>query len=136
MSQITCKARALKWVHLYAAGGTTFAMLTPIPGATTAGLTAAETHMVYWIAKIYGEELSVKEIAITLGGLELAGLGLKAAAMEACTFIPIAGWIVKGVIAGGAIEGIGHVIVDHFEDRHPGKHYTVDPKVESSTRRR
>lgn len=136
MSQVKCYDRAKKWVHYYAVGGATFATVTPIPGATTLGLTVAETHMVYWIARIYGEELGVKEIALVLGGLELAGLTLKTVAMEACTFIPVAGWLVKGAIAASAIEGIGHIITQHFEEKYPGKRYSVDPEVEASTRKR
>lgn len=104
----------------------------PVPG-TSLMLGAAETHMIYWIAKIYGENLSVAEIAAVAGGLELAGLGLKVLAMEAMNFVPILGSAVKSVIAGGAIEGIGALIIDHYEDKYPDRQYTVDPSVEEST---
>lgn len=92
--------------------------------------------MVYWIAKIYGEELTAGDAVVVLGGLSLGGTVLKAAALEACNFIPIAGWLVKSAIAASAIEGIGHVITKHFEDKYPRKIYTVDPDVESSVKRR
>jgi uncharacterized protein (DUF697 family) len=132
---VTCEDRAQEWVHLYAAGGAAFAAL-PIPGGTSAGLAAAESHMVYWIAKIYGEELSVKEIGLTLGTLGIAGLGLKAVALEACNFIPVAGWLIKAGIAASAIEGIGATIIRHFEQKYPGKRYAKDPAVESSVKKR
>jgi uncharacterized protein (DUF697 family) len=132
-----CYDKAKEWVHTYAVGGAAFAALPiPVPGLTSGGLVAAETHMVYWIARIYGEELSLKEIAIVLSGLELAGIGLKTLAMEVCNFIPIAGWIAKSAIAGSAIEAIGHLIIKHFEDKYPGKEYSVDPKVEESLKQR
>jgi uncharacterized protein (DUF697 family) len=132
---VTCEDRAQEWVHLYAAGGAAFAAL-PIPGATSMGLAAAESHMVYWIAKIYGEELSGKEITLILGTLGLASLGLKAFALEACNFIPVAGWLIKGGIAATAIESIGATIIRHFEQKYPGKRYTKDPAVESSVKRK
>jgi len=44
--------------------------------------------------------------------------------LEACTFVPVAGWAVKGVIAASAIEGIGAVIIRHFEQKYPGKTYS------------
>lgn len=133
---VTCKERSKEWVHLYAAGGGTFAAVAPIPGVSSLGLAAIETHMIYWIARIYGEDLSVKEIAMVAGGLEIGGLVLKAAAMEALNFIPVAGWILKGTIAVGAIESIGIVIVRHYEQKYPGKMYSVDPSVEGSVKRK
>ncbi len=90
--------------------------------------------MIYWIGKIYGEELSIKEIGLVAGGMGLASLGLKAVAMEACNFIPIAGWIVKSAIAGGAIESVGNLIIRHFEQKYPGKSYTRDDGVEGTAK--
>lgn len=104
----------------------------PVPG-TSLALGAVETTMIYWIAKIYGEELSVTEIATIATSLELAGLGLKAAAMEAMNYVPIIGWLVKSTIAATAIEAIGALIIDHYEDKYPGKPYTVNASVEEST---
>lgn len=126
----TCSQRASEWVHLYASGGAAFAAL-PIPGATSAGLAAAEAHMIYWIAKIYGEDLSVKEIGLVLSTLGLASMGLKVVALEACNFIPIAGWLVKSAIAGGTIQGVGRLIIRHYEQKYPGKVYQVDPAIEA-----
>lgn len=66
----TCKERSLKWVHAYSAGGA-LTTAVPIPGGATLALGGIETHMIYWIAKIYGEELSMKEILVVAGGLEV-----------------------------------------------------------------
>jgi uncharacterized protein (DUF697 family) len=132
---VTCHDRAHEWVHTYAAGGAVLATIPLPPGGNTITLGLAETHMIYWLAKIYGEDLSVKEIAVVAGGLELAGLGLKAAAMEAANLIPIAGWIVKGAIAASAIEGIGFAITRHFEQKYPGKLYAANPDVEGSIKK-
>jgi uncharacterized protein (DUF697 family) len=124
-SVVTCQDRSREWVHTYAAGGAVLATVPLPPGGNTITLGLAETHMIYWIAKIYGEDLAVKEIVMVAGGLELAGLGLKAAAMEAANLVPIAGWIVKGAIAASAIEGIGFAIIRHFEQKYPRKEYAV-----------
>ena len=118
-----CKDRAREWVHMFAAGGAAWSVI-PVPMSTTAGLVAAETQMIYWIGRIYGERLDGTELTVVAGGLGLAGMGLKVVALEACTFVPVAGWAVKGVIAASAIEGIGAVIIRHFEQKYPGKTYS------------
>ena len=116
----TCRERARVLVHRYAIAGTTWAVL-PIPGATSLGLMAMETHLAYWIARIYGEEPSRMDIAMTAGGLELASVALKTAAVEAANAIPVVGWGVKGAIAGTAIEAMGELFIRHYEQKYPGK---------------
>jgi uncharacterized protein (DUF697 family) len=107
-------------VHKYAVAGTTWAVL-PIPVATSVGLAALEAHLIYWIGRTYGEEPTRTDIAMTLGGLELASVALKAAAVEAANAIPVIGWGVKGAIAGSAIEALGELVIRHYEDKYPGK---------------
>ena len=85
----------------------------PIPVATSVGLTAMETHLIYWIGRIYGDHPSSMDVAMSVAaGLELASVGLKTFAIEAANFVPVIGWGVKGAIAGSAIEG-------HRGARHP-----------------
>ena len=116
----TCKEKARVLVHKYAAFGTAWAIL-PIPVGTSVGLTALETHLIYWISRIYGEEPSARDVAMTAGGLELASVALKTMAVEGATFVPVIGWGIKAGIAGTAIEGIGQLVIDHFEKKYPGK---------------
>lgn len=115
-----CKERAREWVHVFAAGGGAFSAI-PIPMSTTAGLVAVETQMIFWIGRIYGEKLDTTEMAVVAGGLGIGGLVLKSLAAEACTFIPVAGWIVKSAIAVGTIEAIGAAIIRHYEQKYPNK---------------
>lgn len=115
----TCEEEARKWVRSYAWGGAALSAL-PLPG-TSAVLAGVETHLVVTIAKIYGEQLSAKEAVAVAGTLGLASVGMKALAMEAANFVPIAGWILKGSIAMSAVTAMGHVVIAHFEKKHPGK---------------
>jgi uncharacterized protein (DUF697 family) len=115
-----CRERARALVHKYAVAGTAWAVL-PIPIGTSIGLTAMETHLIYWIGRIYGENPSSMDVAMTAGGLELASVALKTAAVEAANAVPIIGWGVKGVIAGSAIEAIGNLVIRHYEEKYPGK---------------
>jgi hypothetical protein len=71
-----CRDKAQSLVHKYAAFGTAWAIL-PIPIATSAGLTALETHMIYWIARTYGEEPTKSDVLMAAGGLELCSVALK-----------------------------------------------------------
>jgi hypothetical protein len=130
MKEVTCSERAQEWVHWYAAGGAAFAAV-PIPFATSVGLAAAETSMIYWIAEIYGENLSKTQIISIGASLELGSFVFKAVAMELCNLIPIAGSVVKAAVAGGVIESIGAVIIKHFEDKYPGKNYSKNENVET-----
>ena len=114
----TPRERARALVHKYALAGTAWAVL-PIPVATSVGLTAMETHLIYWIGRIYGEHPSSMDVAMTAGGLELASVALKTAAIEAANFVPVIGWGVKGVIAGSAIEAIGELVIRHYEAKVP-----------------
>jgi uncharacterized protein (DUF697 family) len=118
----TCREYAKEWVHLYAAGGAAWAVLSG-PVATSAGLMAVETYMIYGIGKIYGEELSGREMLMVGGTLDLASVGLKTLTIEACNFLPVARWLVKGSIAAAAIESIGRLVIRHFERKYPGKLY-------------
>jgi uncharacterized protein (DUF697 family) len=115
-----CRERARALVHKYAVAGTAWAVL-PIPMATSLGLTAMETHLIYWIGRIYGETPSSMDVAMTAGGLELASVALKTAAVEAANALPVIGWGVKGAIAGSAIEALGQVVIAHYEEKYPGK---------------
>ncbi len=115
-----CKEKARILVHKYAAFGTAWALL-PIPGATSVGLTALETHMIYWIGRVYGEAPTQQDILIIAAGLEMASVALKIVAIEGAGLVPAVGWGIKASIAGGAIEGIGNAIIQHYENRHPGK---------------
>lgn len=115
-----CRDKARALVHKYAAFGTTWAIL-PIPVATSAGLTALETHMIYWIARVYGEELKQGDVLMAAGGLELCSIALKTVAIEGANLVPVVGWGVKAAIAGSAIEAIGQAAIHHFESKYPAK---------------
>lgn len=117
---LTCNEKARALVHKYTAFGTAWSLL-PIPAATSVGLTALETHMIYWIARVYGEEPSRQDVLMTAGGLELASVALKTIALEGACLVPAIGWGIKASIAAGAIEAIGNAIVQHYEAKYPGK---------------
>jgi len=118
----SCREKARSLVHTYAAAGAAWAVL-PIPIATSTGLCALETHMIYWIGRVYGEELGKGDIFMLGSGLEIASVGLKTVAINAANFVPVIGWGIKGAIAATTIEGLGELIIRHFETRHPGRLY-------------
>jgi uncharacterized protein (DUF697 family) len=115
-----CRIKARAMVHKYAAFGTAWAIL-PVPIATSAGLTALETHMLYWIARAYGEEPTKADVVMAAGGLELCSVALKTAAIEGAALVPVVGWGVKAAIAGSAIEAIGNAAILHYESKYPGR---------------
>src|ERR1700722_10958094 len=100
---MTCEKKAREWVHTTAAGGGALAAV-PVPGMGTTGLIALESALVYQVARIYGEKLDVKEIALIAGTLEFGSLAIKLAVMEGLNFLPVWGWVAKVPIAAGIIE--------------------------------
>lgn len=129
MKRKKCSDKAHEYIHWAAGGGAAWSTV-PIPGMTTVGLVALESMLIYWIGKIYGEKLEKTEILMIAGGLEIASLGLKVGVLELLNFVPIAGWLLKGTVAAGVIEGIGALVIKHFEDKHPDRYYTEDPELE------
>lgn len=113
--------RARGWIHTYVAIGTGVVIAAVVPGATSAALAAMEAHMCYEIGKIYrGDGFTPAEgfrVAAAVGIATVAG---QLAALEALNLIPVAGWAVKGVIAGGVIKGLGEAIILHYESIEPG----------------
>jgi uncharacterized protein (DUF697 family) len=118
--QILCRKKARKIIHKFAIAGTVFAAL-PIPAGTSAGLAALETYLVYFVGKVYGEELSYAETLMVASGLNVASVALKTLAREGLGLIPVLGSGIRAGIAATAIEGIGEAAIRHFEKKHPNK---------------
>lgn len=115
-----CRTRARSLIHKYALAGTGWAAL-PLPVATSIGLTALETHLIWSIAKVYGESLSHPDAVVVAAGLEGASFGLKRVAHEAAGLVPVVGWGIKAAIAGSAIEALGALAIHHFESKYPNR---------------
>jgi uncharacterized protein (DUF697 family) len=81
--------------------------------------------LIYWIGRVYGEELTKADILMIGAGLEMASVGLKAVAVEGANLVPVVGWGVKAAIAGVTIEGLGEMVIRHFEGKYPGKVYAA-----------
>ena len=120
LTPVLCRDKATSLVHKYAAGGAAWAML-PIPIPTSPALTALEAHMIYWIARMYGESPSHTDTIMLAAGLEVGSSGLKYGAQYLVGLIPVIGWGIKGIIAGAAIETMGQLIIRHYEAKYPGK---------------
>jgi uncharacterized protein (DUF697 family) len=118
-----CRDQARALVNKYAAVGTVWAVL-PVPMATSLGLAALETHLIYWVARIYGEQPTKADVMMTATGLELASVGLKTMAIEGAALVPVVGLGVKASIAGSVVLAIGHAVVQHYETKYPAKAVT------------
>src|SRR6204780_250505 len=102
------KARARKWVNGYTVAGTAVVIAAIIPGTTSTALAAMEAHMCYQIGKIYrGEDYTMKEAVAVARIVGLVAIAAPMVALEAANAVPIAGWAVKGTIAGGVIKTLG-----------------------------
>nr|BDT37093.1 DUF697 domain-containing protein [Myxococcus sp. MH1] len=122
---MSAEKAARSWVEesaLRAAGAA--ALPIPVPGAHTALTSAIEAYMIFHVAGIYGEKLSLGE---SLGLIPTLGAGIvarKAASSivgETVGWIPVAGWLLKGAASGGTAFAMGVAAVTYFEKKYPGR---------------
>ena len=74
--------------------------------------------MCYQIGKIYkGEDYTMKEAVAVARIVGLVAIAAPMVALEAANAVPIAGWAVKGTIAGGVIvkHAFGEAIIARYE---------------------
>jgi uncharacterized protein (DUF697 family) len=117
------KARARKWVNGYTVAGTAVVIAAIIPGTTSTALAAMEAHMCYAIGKIYkGEDYTMKEAVAVARIVGLVAIAAPMVALEAANAVPIAGWAVKGTIAGGVGKTAGRAVERHEFKRHFLRH--------------
>ncbi len=110
------KTRARKWVNGYTVAGTAIVIAAIIPGTTSTALAAMEAHMCYQIGLIYrGKDYTMKEAIAVARIVGLVAIAAPMIALEAANAIPIAGWAVKGTIAGGVIKTLGEAIIARYE---------------------
>lgn len=120
---------AREWVEesaVRAAGAA--ALPLPIPGAHTALTSAIEAYMIYHVAGVYGEKLTVGEalgLIPTLGAGMVARKAASALIGETVGQIPIAGWLLKGAASGGTAFAMGVAAVNYFEAKYPHRTATV-----------
>jgi uncharacterized protein (DUF697 family) len=85
-----------------------------IPGADLPVLTLNQIRMVLRLAAAYGEEID-RERALELLAVVGAGLGFRALARQALTFVPGPGWAIKGGVAYAATLTLGQAALAYFE---------------------
>lgn len=94
--------------------------LTPIPVADLYVLLILQGLMVALIARLSGRDINLKtgiEFILSLGGVTLAGLGLRTVAQQAAKFanvLPFAGSAISSTIAATGTNAIGKAAVAHF----------------------
>ena len=94
--------------------------LTPIPVADLYVLLILQGLMVALIARLSGRDVNLKtgiEFILSLGGVTLAGLGLRTVAQQAAkfaNFLPFAGSAISSTIAATGTNAIGKAAVAHF----------------------
>ena len=72
--------------------------------------------MCYEIGKIYrGDNFTMGEAVRVAAAVGIAAVAGQLVALEALNLIPLAGWAVKGAVAGGIIKGLGEAIILHYE---------------------
>ncbi len=110
------RRKAEVWVNGYTAGAVASVVAaSPIPGAATAILCSIEAIMCFQIGRIYKVNYSMGEATAAAAAVGIAAFLGKIAAMEALTFLPFAGWAAKGVIAAAIVNGMGQLVIKHYE---------------------
>ena len=84
-----------------------------LPGADLPVLTLNQIRLVLRLAAAHGVEVDqqrLPEVLATIG----AGFGFRAAARQALSVLPVAGWLVKGAVAYGGTRALGEAAVRYF----------------------
>jgi uncharacterized protein (DUF697 family) len=89
-----------------------------VPGADFPILTANQVRLVLRIADAHGFEIDRERLPEVLG-VVASGLGFRALARRAITYVPFVGWVVKGAVAYAATRALGEAAVRYFERRVP-----------------
>ena len=87
-----------------------------VPGADLPVLTLNQVRLVLRIASAYGVEIDAERLPELLGVLG-AGFGFRAMAREALDVVPVAGWLVKGLVAYAGTRALGEAARRYFEAR-------------------
>ena len=108
--------RARDMAIWYAVGGAAFALLvSPIPGASSAVLVFLEAMMIYNISKLYHFPINPR---IVVGGVVLLlslSFGIKMVVELIIGWVPLLGWLVKTMVAGGVIYGLSEASLMLFD---------------------
>lgn len=105
------------WVKGYTATAVATVLGTSwLPGASTGILCTLEATMCYHIGKIYKADWTLSEASTVAGAIGVTAFVGKLIAMEAMTFLPIAGWAAKSGIAAGVVWSMGQLVIKHFEE--------------------
>jgi uncharacterized protein (DUF697 family) len=86
-----------------------------IPGADLPVLTYNQIRMILRIEQAYGLDPDPRQRAPELVASLAAGLGLRAAARELVAVVPVAGWIVKSLIAYAGTRALGEAAIRRVE---------------------
>jgi uncharacterized protein (DUF697 family) len=87
-----------------------------VPGADLPLLTLNQMRLVLRIASAYGVEIDAERVPELLAVLG-AGFGFRAVAREALDVVPVAGWLVKGLVAYAGTRALGEAARSYFEAR-------------------
>jgi uncharacterized protein (DUF697 family) len=87
-----------------------------VPGADLPVLTLNQVRLVLRIASAYGVEIDAERLPELLGVLG-SGFGFRAMAREALDVVPVAGWLVKGLVAYAGTRALGEAARRYFEAR-------------------
>ncbi len=102
------RGKVNRWV---AANG----LLGMAPGSSLV-LAATDLKMIAEVAETFGVEHY--DAQAVLGTIAASAAG-KTTADAALSFIPIAGWIIKGGVAAGITKTAGELVISYFKERSP-----------------
>src|ERR671925_298100 len=87
-----------------------------VPGADLPVLTLNQIRLVLRLGSAYGVEIDAERLPELLGVLG-AGFGFRAVAREALDVVPVAGWVLKGLVAYAGTRALGEAARRYFEAR-------------------
>lgn len=112
ISLAEAERRARRRVHAWTIGAVAVGW---VPGSMLA-LAAGDVKLCREVAACFGvEHWSAESVSAAIG----ASIAGKVVAGEALSLIPVFGWAVKSVVAGGITKAVGEAIIAYFKTQSP-----------------
>ena len=88
------------------------------------------------VAKVYGVSLSQVDVTVLAGTLGVGAITVKTGILKLVGRVPVAGRVLRAVVAPGIVRTLGRLAIRHFEDRYPDREHTSTDQATECDRHR
>jgi|GEM_PF-2121431 len=111
------KQMAEAWLTTYVSAAGVIAAVSLVPGTATAPLVGVQVIMSFHIGRIYrGDKFTLEEAKVISEHVGLTAMIGRTVAYELLDILPVAGQLIKSVVAGSGTAIMGKMLINYYED--------------------